>query len=128
MTEDQQLTLEALGELTRPNGEMCVGFRPLSDLLGQGEKRVRVIVRQLARRGWAEYYKGLWREDGEGPAGAGYCVTDEGLALCRVRLIKGGYFYRPDWCGYTNVRAEAGLYDRAEAERHVAEVEGVTIA
>lgn len=44
-----------------------------------------------------------------------------------VRLLKRGYYYRQHWCGYTASKLEAGLYDRGEAERHVAKTEGVTI-
>lgn len=44
-----------------------------------------------------------------------------------VVIRKGGYFYRPDWCGYTSSILEAGYYDRAEAEKQASEVEGVTV-
>lgn len=44
-----------------------------------------------------------------------------------VLLLKRGFFYRPEWRGYTATPSEAGRYDRLEAERHVAKVEGVTI-
>lgn len=44
-----------------------------------------------------------------------------------VVIQKRGYFYRPDWSGYTSVLHQAGRYDRAVAERHAAKVEGVTI-
>jgi len=46
-------------------------------------------------------------------------------AYCVIR--KGGYFYRPNWCGYTASIYEAGRYYRSEAEKHAAEVEGVTV-
>jgi hypothetical protein len=42
-------------------------------------------------------------------------------------LMKGGYYYRPKMRGYTASMAEAGLYDLAEAEKHVANTEGVSI-
>ena len=38
-----------------------------------------------------------------------------------------GYFYRPEWRGYTVSIDEAGRYDRAVAERHAANAEGVTV-
>jgi hypothetical protein len=44
-----------------------------------------------------------------------------------VVIRKRGYFYRPGWAGYTDSIAEAGSYDRAEAERHAADAEGVTV-
>ncbi|WP_417257385.1 hypothetical protein [Celeribacter sp.] len=37
----------------------------------------RAICRSLTDRGFAEYCRGLWTEDGE-PAGAGYRITDAG--------------------------------------------------
>lgn len=43
--------------------------------LTRGE--VRRAVRSLARKGLAEYRRGLWSDDG--PAGAGYCCTKEGF-------------------------------------------------
>lgn len=44
-----------------------------------------------------------------------------------VVIRKRGYFYRPDWKGYTAYINEAGRYDRAVAERHAANAEGVTV-
>lgn len=38
-----------------------------------------------------------------------------------------GYFYRPNWCGYTASIHEAGRYDEAAARRHAANAEGVTV-
>ena len=36
-------------------------------------------VRALARKGFAEYFRGLCREDGDF-AGAGYCITRAGVS------------------------------------------------
>jgi hypothetical protein len=44
-----------------------------------------------------------------------------------VVIRKRGYFYRPEWSGYTAAIGEAGRYDRAVAERHAAATEGVTV-
>lgn len=44
-----------------------------------------------------------------------------------VYLRKRGYLYRPNWSGYTASPNEAGLYDRAEAEAHIKDSEGVSI-
>jgi hypothetical protein len=44
-----------------------------------------------------------------------------------VVIRKNGYFYRPEWCGYTASIEEAGRYDQAVAERHAANTEGVTV-
>ena len=41
--------------------------------------------------------------------------------------MNGGYFYRPDWSGYTRSVVKAGRYDRGVALRHAAATEGVTV-
>lgn len=48
--------------------------------------------------------------------------TEFGVVIC-----KRGYFYRPDWCGYTGSIDEAGRYDREVAKRHAAKTGGVTV-
>lgn len=74
---DKQLVLNALQDLTRPDGENCSSFGPISKLTGLSRKRVRFLCRLLTRQGMAEFHKGLWTESGE-PAGAGYCVSRKG--------------------------------------------------
>ena len=69
--------LLALGELTSPEG-FCHGFNILSEETGIERRKVRLSVRRLARKGFAEYHKGLWNEHSGEPAGAGYCITFEG--------------------------------------------------
>lgn len=44
-----------------------------------------------------------------------------------VVIRKRGYFYRPEWSGYTASIYEAGRYDEAVAKRHAATTEGVTV-
>lgn len=44
------------------------------------ENKVRIYVRSLARKGLAEYVRGLFTEDGE-VAGSGYSATYEGALL-----------------------------------------------
>ena len=80
MTPDAKKCLAALNELTSPNGEMCMPFRPLMDRTELDRKTVRRNIRALARKGLAEYFRGLWTEDGD-PAGAGYCITVAGQRL-----------------------------------------------
>ncbi len=84
LTERERPVLLLLREYTRPYGEYCVPFSTLS-----GEPRnsawtceVRRIVRQLARKGLAEYYRGLFDDDGE-MRGSGYCITRAGLATLK---------------------------------------------
>lgn len=44
-----------------------------------------------------------------------------------VLIRKNGYYYRPNARGYTASPLEAGRFPRDEAERHVANTEGVSI-
>lgn len=84
MTKDQNLCLGALLSLTYPNGEMCIPFQPIERATGLDRRTVRRNVRALARKGLAEFHKGLWNDDGE-PRGAGYCITPEGQNVAGVR-------------------------------------------
>jgi len=45
----------------------------------------------------------------------------------QVIIRKRGYFYRPDWCGYTASIHEAGRYPRQEAEDHATTSDEVTV-
>lgn len=80
MIEAQQKCLAVLAEITTPNGEMCVPFAPIQRHTEYDRKTVRRHVRALARKGFAEYFRGLITEDGDF-AGAGYCITKAGLAV-----------------------------------------------
>lgn len=83
MIPDAEKCLYALDELTMPAGEMCTPFLPIMDRAELDRKTVRRNVRALARKGLAEYFRGLWTEEGA-PAGAGYCITRKGRDLCRT--------------------------------------------
>ena len=78
MVEGQEKCLEALETLTYPGGELCVPFAPVEAITGYERRYVRRCVRALARKGLAEYFRGLVSEDGDF-GGAGYCITDAGL-------------------------------------------------
>lgn len=54
-----------------------LGFKTIAACSGLDIRHVRRSVRALARKGLAEYGRGLWTEDGE-PAGSGYCCTRAG--------------------------------------------------
>lgn len=43
---------------------------------------VRGVCRSLTDRGYAVYRRGLWTDDGE-PGGAGYGITDKGVAYLK---------------------------------------------
>ena len=77
MNEVQRNCLDALYELSSPDGEMCVPFRPIMDITLYERRVVRVAIRALARKGFAKYWRGLLTEDGEA-AGSGYCITKAG--------------------------------------------------
>ena len=81
MTPDAIKCLQVLNELSEPNGEMCVPFLPIMSHTELDRKTVRRNVRALARKGLAEYFRGLWSEETDLPAGAGYCITRKGRAL-----------------------------------------------
>ncbi len=78
---DSEKCLDALNVLSDPDGEMCRPFAPIMDATGLDRKTVRRNIRALARKGYAEYFRALWTDGGE-PAGAGYCITKAGRALC----------------------------------------------
>ena len=77
MIEAHRRCLEALDDLTRPRGEYCVAFAPITEATGYDRRIVRRYIRALARKGLAEYFRGLCTEDGDF-AGAGYCITEAG--------------------------------------------------
>lgn len=57
----------------------CLGFKAIARRSKLDPKHVRRSVRALARKGLAEYIRGLWSEDGE-PRGSGYRCTANGRA------------------------------------------------
>jgi hypothetical protein len=67
-----------LAEHTRPNGEMCYGFKPMMHDLQLDRAEVRKACRLLKRRGHAEFHTALWDEDGETMRGSGYCISIAG--------------------------------------------------
>lgn len=79
MIERHRVVLAELADRTRPNGEMCTYFRIIANDTGIPENQVRRIIRHLARKGHAEYVRGLFWEDTGQIAGSGYCVTKAGL-------------------------------------------------
>ena len=81
LTARELPVLADLNELTRPHGEFCVPFYHLSGAPKDSAetREVRRIVRQLARKGLAELYRGLFTDDGM-LCGSGYCITPAGIA------------------------------------------------
>lgn len=66
------------------SGSFYRGFAPLMAATGLDRNVVRRCCRSLARKGYAEFARGLWDEDG-GPAGSGYRASVMGASI-----VKGG--------------------------------------
>lgn len=82
MPKDHAAVLASLAERTRSEG-WCVPFSPIISDTGLPRTTVRRIIRLFARKGWAEFHKGLWTEDGD-LAGAGYCITETGRTIAQA--------------------------------------------
>lgn len=72
------LLLKAMAEFCDGDYNMYFPFKKLSEISGIPLVNIRRTVRSLARKGLAEYEKGLWSENTDGPAGAGYGCTQAG--------------------------------------------------
>lgn len=72
---------EALSALCTAGGDYpFMGFKSIAASCSLPPGLVRRTVRALARKGLAEYRRGLWTDEGT-PAGSGYCATDAGRHL-----------------------------------------------
>jgi hypothetical protein len=74
---DHEKVLDFLVNNTSEEG--CAPFAPICKATRLPRARVRFICRLFKRKGWAEFYSGLFDDDGK-PAGSGYCVTKAGIA------------------------------------------------
>ncbi len=83
MIEKHRKVLSALYELSQPHGEMCVYYRTIAKHTGMEERIVRNVVRHLARKGYAEYIRGLCDEYTGLLAGSGHCITKSGIEVIR---------------------------------------------
>lgn len=80
LNENEKKVLEALVDAYSSDGESgYFAFAGLEKKTGLERRIVRLACRSLARKGYTEYQKALWSEDG--PAGAGYGATEKGAAL-----------------------------------------------
>lgn len=91
MTPNAWKVLEMLaGGADRFYGEVWYfPFKPISEQTGLDRPTARRVTRRLKRKGYAEFKKGLWNEDGE-PAGAGYGITPAGLTALMERAREMG--------------------------------------
>lgn len=82
MTEYQKRERKVLAAFTDSGRDFSFAcFSVLMERTKLPRREVRVICRRLARKGLAQYGRGLWTEDGE-PYGSGYAITEAGrLAL-----------------------------------------------
>ena len=76
MNPAEQKVMEFLAEHAG-HDECCWNFAGICEETGLERKVVRRACRSLARKGLAEFHKGLWNDDGK-PAGAGYCASRSG--------------------------------------------------
>jgi predicted transcriptional regulator len=79
VSERELKALRALGQVYADDGNF-LSFRGIAQRSNLDKSHVRRAVRALARKGFAEYAKGLWSDDGE-MRGAGYCCTHDGMTL-----------------------------------------------
>jgi hypothetical protein len=78
MSPTEQQVLKALVQGERYEGTFGVfNFAYLSEETGLERPQVRRACRSLARKGLAEFFKGLWSDEGK-PAGSGYAATHAG--------------------------------------------------
>jgi DNA-binding IclR family transcriptional regulator len=77
VSEREMMALNALAGIYGSDYD-CLGFKAIARRSGLDPAHVRRSVRALARKGLAEYAKGLWTDDGE-LAGSGYRCTAAGL-------------------------------------------------
>lgn len=80
LNESEHKILKALAAAEEYEGFGYYGFQSLILETGLERKQVRRACRSLARKGLAQYGRGLWTEDGE-VAGSGYCATKAGAEL-----------------------------------------------
>lgn len=71
--------LEVLSDHYNSEGN-CLYFKTIASLSGIEPKKVRRVVRSLARKGLAEFTRGLFDDEGN-VAGSGYCCTPAGKTL-----------------------------------------------
>lgn len=79
MSKNQRKVLEFLSEHGDHEGR-CFYFRTIAKGTKLTIRECRLACRALARKGFAEFHRGLFDDDGMA-AGSGYCATTKGEAL-----------------------------------------------
>jgi len=80
LTDNERRVLRALYAAYDYDGFGYLNFKGIARRARLPRKEIRRACRSLARKGFAEYGRGLWSEDGE-VAGSGYCCNPAGRAL-----------------------------------------------
>lgn len=65
----------------------AMSFSGIAELIKLNRKEIRRACRALKRKGLAEFYRGLWTEDGV-PAGSGYAATAAGREAADGKLVE----------------------------------------
>lgn len=78
LSPEEETVLKVLYSETKYDMTYVLPFRPIMLRTGLIRPIVRRACRSLARKGYAQYVKGLQTDDGDF-AGAGYCITRLGL-------------------------------------------------
>lgn len=78
ISDRERKVLAALADCGEDFGYLS--FATIARRSGIEPGNARRVTRSLARKGLAEFGKGLWTDDGR-PAGSGYCATEAGRAL-----------------------------------------------
>jgi hypothetical protein len=76
ISERELKALNVLADFYDHEGN-CLYFRTIAEKTRMNISQTRRSVRSLARKGLAEYVRGLFSDDGA-VAGSGYCCTREG--------------------------------------------------
>jgi RIO-like serine/threonine protein kinase len=79
LTAPESKVLRALVAAYDHDGFGYLNFKLIARRARMARKEIRRACRSLARKGLAEYGRGLWTEDGE-VAGSGYCCKPAGRA------------------------------------------------
>jgi Helix-turn-helix domain len=82
LNKDETTVLRFLGKYYNGEGG-CFPFEPICQATRLNRARVRRACRSLKRKGFAEFYSGLWSDDGL-PAGSGYCCTESGMEQMKL--------------------------------------------
>lgn len=81
-SEREMECLKRMVEFTDGEEGACIRMKGLAEAEALTYSQVRRAVRALARKGYAEFHRGLMDDEGK-VAGSGYAVTEKGFELVR---------------------------------------------